>query len=108
MLNSRGRSAKGQALTRTRVSTRSRDPLQLVPRSTLAVAVLSLTLGVGCGSADTKTTTITDRGAVASVTAAPTQTQGTPGSGGSAPTGPTAPTLPAVVVPKPLIIWDPI
>ena len=72
--------------------------------------LLSLALVAGCGSAET-TTTITDHATVASVTAAPTQTQtqSKPASGTSSPTTPTVPTTPpAVVVPKPHIIWDPI
>ena len=76
--------------------------------ATSAGVLLSLALVAGCGSAET-TTTITDHATVASVTAAPTQTQSKPASGTSSPTTPTVPTTrPAVVVPKPHIIWDPI
>jgi N-acetylmuramoyl-L-alanine amidase len=86
------------------------DSSEAMPRrATLVGVVLGLTLVAGCGSAQTTTTTVTDQAAVASVTAAPTQTQSNPASGGSAPTTPTEPvTPPAVVVQKPHIIWDPI
>jgi N-acetylmuramoyl-L-alanine amidase len=77
--------------------------------ATLVGVVLSGSLVVGCGFAETTTTTITDHAPVASVTAAPTQTQVSPSTGGSPPSTPIAPTTPpAVVVPKPHIIWDPI
>jgi N-acetylmuramoyl-L-alanine amidase len=88
-----------------------RDQKAVARLAILAGAILALVLAAGCGSAETTTTTITDRAAVASVTAPPTQNA--PNTGGSAPTTPTAataPTTPApgVVVPKPHIIWDPI
>jgi N-acetylmuramoyl-L-alanine amidase len=78
-------------------------------RATRVGVLLGLTLVAGCGAARTTPTTVADQAAIASVTAAPTQTQSNPASGGSAPTTPTAPaTPPAVAVPKPHIIWDPI
>jgi N-acetylmuramoyl-L-alanine amidase len=80
-----------------------------MPRLATPAVVLALALAVGCGSAHTTATTITEHAAVASVTAAPTQTQGNPPSGGTPPTTPTVPTTPpAAVVPKPHVIWDPI
>jgi N-acetylmuramoyl-L-alanine amidase len=78
-------------------------------RATLVGVLLGLMLVAGCGSTQTTTTTVADQAAVASVPAAPTQTQSNPAPGGSAPTTPTVPvTPPAVAVPKPQIIWDPI
>jgi N-acetylmuramoyl-L-alanine amidase len=77
--------------------------------ATLVGVLLGLMLVAGCGSTQTTTTTVTDQAAIASVTAAPAQTQSNPAPGGSALTKPTVPvTPPAVVVPKPHIIWDPI